>query len=190
MRWSGDIYMMASAGCFNGRSQRIHGREALLLGLDDIAELHDTNLSPLLDHELFHRYHHGFFPFEPGNDEPLWVRLWAEGLATYVSRKMNPSASNMDTLWIADPKINELDDRRSFLAADFIKRFASTSQRDASPYFLDERGTDPNIPPRAGYYLGLRVVEDLSRSYSLQQMAHWNRAEAEPHIQAALRHLQ
>lgn len=190
MRWSGEIYIMASAGCFNGRSQQIQGRDALLLGLDDIAELHETNLPPLLDHELFHRYQHAFFPFEPERNEPLWVRLWAEGMATYVSRKLNPSATNMDTLWIDDAHVKELDSRIANIAADFLNHFASTSPRQASLYFLDDESKDPNIPARAGYYLGLRVAERLGKKYSVQEMAHWNRSQAEPHIGAALKQMQ
>ncbi|WP_158821321.1 hypothetical protein [Granulicella sp. S156] len=190
MRWAGDIYIMASGGCFNGRSQRIQGREALLLGLDDIVELHETNLPPLLHHELFHRYHHAFFAYEPERDEPLWTRLWAEGMATYVSRRLNPTAPNMDALWIEDPQVKVLDDREQVIAADFLSHFDSTSQRDASLYFLDDQSKDTKIPARAGYYLGLRVAEQLGRHYSLQEMAHWNRAQAEPRILAVLRELE
>ena len=32
MHWSGDIYVMASGFCFNGRAQTIRGRNALLFG--------------------------------------------------------------------------------------------------------------------------------------------------------------
>ena len=190
MHWEGDIYIMAAGGCFNGRSQKIQGREALLLGLDNIVEQHETNLTPLLHHELFHRYHHAFFAFEPERDEPLWTRLWAEGMATYVSRRLNPAAANMDTLSIEDPQVKVLEDREQIIAADFLSHFDSMSQKDASPYFLDDQSKDEKIPARAGYYLGLRVAEQLGRHYSLQEMAHWNRAQAEPHILAALSELE
>ena len=190
MHWAGDIYIMAAGGCFNGRSQKIQGREALLLGLDNIVEQHETNLTPLLHHELFHRYHHAFFAFDPERDEPLWTRLWAEGMATYVSRRLNPTAPNRDTLSIEDPQVKVLEDREQLIAADFLSHFGSTSQRDASPYFLDDQSHDAKIPARAGYYLGLRVAEQLGRHYSLQEMAHWNRAQAEPHILAALKELE
>jgi len=48
MTWPGDIYILASAGCFNGRAQKIQGKEALLLGLDTMAALGDTNLRALV----------------------------------------------------------------------------------------------------------------------------------------------
>jgi hypothetical protein len=190
MNWSGDIYIMASAGCFNGRSQLVQGREALLLGLDDIAQLHETNLPPLLDHELFHRYQHPYFAFEPGNDEPLWTRLWAEGMATYVSRRLNPSASNTDTLWISDADVQKMDDRKAAIAADFLAHFDSTSKVEAALYFLDDESKDANIPARAGYWLGLRVAEELGRQYPLGTMAHWNREQAEAPIRKVLETLE
>lgn len=189
MPWSGDIYLMASAGCFNGRSQMISGRQALLLGLDDIVGLHKTNLPVLLDHGLFHRYHHSFFAFEPERDEPMWVRLWAEGMATYVSRSLNPSASNWELLWMTDEKVALLQGNLSQFSASFLRSFNSTSKADADNYFNLDDSNDPRIPGHTGYYLGMRLAELLNRQYSLKTMAHWDRAEAEPHIHQALEQL-
>jgi hypothetical protein len=75
-----------------------------------------------------------------------------------------------------------LNRRASEFAVDFLSCFNSTSQEDAQNYFLDDHSKDSNIPPRAGYYLGLRVSQWLGREHSLAQMAHWNRAEAEPYF--------
>ena len=185
MTWRGNIYLMASAGCFNGRSQEIGGGEALLLGLDDIVGLHETNLPPLLEHELFHRYHHAFFAFEPDHDESMWVRLWAEGLATYVAQRLSPSASYMDTMWMTDKKVADLDANTSVLAASFLGSFDSTSQGDADHYFLQDVSNDPKIPGHTGYFLGMRVAMLLSHRYSIVERAHWNRTQAEPHIRGA-----
>jgi hypothetical protein len=44
MRWSGDIYVMASGYCFNGRAQMIQGRSALLFGVDDMVALGQKDL--------------------------------------------------------------------------------------------------------------------------------------------------
>jgi hypothetical protein len=189
MSWAGPIYIMASAGCFNGRSQVIEGRPALLLAVDVIVDLDETNLAPLVTHETFHRYHYGFFPFEPQLPQPLWVRLWAEGMATYAAHRLNPAASNLDLMTIAPKEIAQLNARLPSIASDFMGRFSSSSQADATLYFSDD-STSPRIPARAGYYLGLRVSEYLGRRYSLQTMAHWNHAEAKPHIVAALGQLQ
>lgn len=46
MRWSGDIYVMASGYCFSGRAQMIEGRSALLFGVDAMAALGMKDLIP------------------------------------------------------------------------------------------------------------------------------------------------
>lgn len=189
MHWQGPIFIMASVGCFNGRSQLIQGRQALLLGVDDMAALHETNARPLITHEMFHRYHYSHFAFEPELPQPVWVRLWAEGLATFVAHELNPSASTYELTWISPEDISRMDSQMSFLAARLIQRADSTSQADAAAYFSDD-GTDKEIPPRAGYYVGLEVAEYLVRRYPMQTMAHWNHEQAKPHILQALRHIE
>jgi hypothetical protein len=80
----------------------------------------------------------------------------------------------------------EVDDRRSELAADFLRRFESTAEKDAMVYFNDINSKDAFVPARAGYQLGVRVVRELSKQYSIQTMAHWSQAEVKPRIHAAL----
>ena len=188
MRWRGPIYVMASVGCFNGRSQLIQGRQALLLGVDDMAGLHETNVRPLITHEMFHRYHYSHFAFEPELPQPLWVRLWAEGLATFVAHRLNPGASTYDLTSISPGEISRMDSRQSVITKRFTHRFDSTSAADAIAYFSDDSG-DKQIPSRVGYYLGLEVARYLALRYSMQTMAHWDRAQARPHVLVALQHL-
>jgi hypothetical protein len=71
MRWAGDVYVMASGYCFNGRAQVIQGRSAILIGVDASVALGETDRVPGITHELFHRYHHEFFDFEPSKGYPL-----------------------------------------------------------------------------------------------------------------------
>jgi hypothetical protein len=185
MNWSGDVYVLASAGCFNGRAQKIQNTEALLLGLDTMAALGETNLVALLHHELFHRYHHQFFAFEPDSRDPLWVELWTEGLATYAARLLNPSASNRETLALTDAEIATLRKGVAQIAADFLSRFHSLSPDDSAAYF-EHMGKKTEVPRRAGYYLGLRVAQQLAVHNSLEVMAHWSREQAEGKIRASL----
>ena len=186
MRWSGDIYVMASGFCFNGRAQMIQGRNALLFGVDAAVGLGQKNLSPVMQHELFHRYHFQFFDFKPSSGYPLWTTLWAEGMATYVSELLNPSASDTDLGNVPLGMVQQVDDRRDKLAAEFLNRFDSTSEKDASVWFNDINSKGPFVPPRGGYELGVLVVRDLSKQYSNQTMAHWSQAEAKPRVRAAL----
>jgi len=186
MRWAGDIYVMASGYCFNGRSQMIQGRSALLFGVDATAALGQKDLIPVMQHELFHRYHHQFFDFEASSGYPLWTVLWAEGMATFVSERLNPSASELDLGQVPLGMVRQVDDRRGRLAADFLHRFESTAEQDAKLYFNDIDSKDAFVPARAGYELGVLVVRDLSKQYSMQTMAHWPQVEVKPRVHAAL----
>ena len=185
MRWEGDIYVLASGYCFNGRAQMIQGRSAILFGVDTIVAL-GSDLIPGMDHELFHRYHHEFFDFEPSSGYPLWTDLWAEGMAEYVAHHLNPSASERDLAMVPLGMVQQVDSRQAELAADFLKRFDSTDVNDATVYFHNTNSKDPFVPARAGYELGVLVVRELSKHYSIQVMAHWSQREAKPKIRKAL----
>ena len=130
-----------------------------------------------------------FFAYEPDHDEPMWVRLWAEGMATYVSQRMSPSATYMDTMWMTDKKVADLYANSAVLAASFLRSFYSITETNADHYFLQDVSSDPKIPGHTGYYLGVRVAKLLSQRYSMVEMAHWSRTQAEPHVRDALRQM-
>ena len=78
----------------------------LMLGLDGIAKFHgaDAHLAATFSHELFHVYHFQVNPLPRDADQVQLYRLvWQEGLATYVSKVLNPDASLADTL--LDPRL-------------------------------------------------------------------------------------
>jgi len=189
MQWSGDIYVMASGYCFNGRSQMIQGRSALLFGVDAVAALGQKDLIPGMQHELFHRHHRQFFDFEPSSGYPLWTTLWAEGMASYVAELLNPSASEIDLSQVPLGMVRQVNDRRGRLAADFLHRFESSAERDVTLYFNDISSKDALVPARAGYQLGVLVIRDLSKQYSIQTMAHWSQTEVKPRVHAALKRI-
>lgn len=186
MQWAGDVYVMASGYCFNGRAQVIQGRGAILFGMDTRVALGQKDLSPNMAHELFHRYHHQFFDFEPSSNYPLWTLLWAEGMADYVAEELNPAASEADLSLVPIGMVQKVDSRRGELTADFLKRFDSTQEADAKAYFNDTNSEDPSVPARAGYELGVLVVRELAKHYSVRTMAHWSQSEARPRIREAL----
>lgn len=190
MQWSGDVYVMASGSCFDGRAQPIQGRSALLFGVDTMAALGQRALIPVMQHELFHRYHRTFFEYEASGAYPLWTSLWAEGLATYVAAELNPSASELDRGMVPLGMIARVNERRAQLAADFLRRFESTRPQDVTIWFNDTNSKDPVVPARAGYQLGALVAGELAKQYSLQTMAHWSQADAKPKIRATLERMQ
>ena len=82
--------------------------------------------------------------------------------------------------------VRQVNDRRGQLGADFLRRFESTAEKDAKLYFNDINSKDARVPARAGYQLGVLVIRELSKEYSIQTMAHWSQAEVKPRVHAAL----
>ena len=72
-----------------------------MLGVDTIAQFETpASLPVFLSHELFHRYHFqaAGFSDDLAERDLIWRSLWAEGLATYVSARLNPSNPLSDAL--------------------------------------------------------------------------------------------
>lgn len=183
--WHGDIYIMVSLGCFDGRAQSVGGKPAMLLGIDVIARTGNTEPTVLLTHELFHLYHRQFFKPE-GN--PLWARLWSEGLATYASDILNPDSS-LEALLLPRTMTVAVDRDRARLAADLASHLDESGSRAETLYFRTDDRTEP-VPPRAGYYLGLLAVRILaSQGHSMSEPAHWDAPTAKVQLRRALAEL-
>lgn len=82
--------------------------------------------------------------------------------------------------------VKQVNDRRDKVAADFLRRFESTAENDSKLYFNSPTSTDPVVPARAGYQLGVLVTRELAKEHLIQTMAHWSQADAKPKIRAAL----
>ncbi|MDX2209023.1 MAG: hypothetical protein SFV20_01545 [Sphingopyxis sp.] len=181
-RWHGDVHILVSLGCFDGRAQTIGGTPAMLLGTDVLAMTGNTAPTVLLSHEAFHLYHRQFFKSE---GDPLWADLWSEGLATYASGEVNPGSSP-EALLLPRAMTEAVDRDRARLVADLTSHLDDSKTRAETLYFTTDDRTEP-VPPRAGYYLGLLAVRELaSKGYSLAEMAHWNAATTRERVRQAL----
>lgn len=171
------IYLMASLWSFDGAIRTVHGRKALLFGIDEIARARweVSTLGILFDHELFHVYHHAVSPEAIPEPAPLWRHLWAEGLATHVSEILNPEA---------DPKIvlghpRDLAERARPLLPRLVEELRanldSTDFDTYAKYFLGGLGGDRDgLPARNGYYVGLLIARRLCADASLRHAARWS----------------
>ncbi len=164
-----DIYITHSLGEMDGGTRIINGKLYFIFGVDGIVKYHKgvVNDVPFFHHELFHVYH---FPRLVQKNE-IWVSLWAEGLATLVSEMMNPGSS-LDDLMLDTPRglYESCEKIRPQLMRRIESKLTSSSGEEYERYFLLS-SQDDKIPKRAGYYIGYQVAKELSRKYSIQQMA-------------------
>jgi hypothetical protein len=172
------------------------GTPVLALAVDTLA-LEDADLRILLPHELFHLYdaqHAGIENDGVMPDTRLTLPLFAEGLATYVSSMASPGHSDGQYLLQAD--LGKLPPSRLRGAALDFLQVAGTmtivpATHGMSPLYArwfesDRKPLNPGYPNRAGYWLGLHLIRQLRRTYSLRQLASWSPAEAQRKTRTAL----
>ncbi len=132
------IYFTLSLWQFDGATREVDGKTVLLFGVDEIARFHgaDTDLKVLFDHELFHQYHGQVAPEFDADGAPLWMSLWEEGLATYVSRHMNPGASTQDALMFPHDLEERARPMLPQLARELLENMDSTSKDEYAAFFF------------------------------------------------------
>jgi hypothetical protein len=164
------IYLMPSLLQFDAHLQPSNGELPLFFGLDGIVHFHgaDANLSVLLCHEIFHCYQAQKNPAVMGSEQsPLFVGLWIEGGATWVSEIMNPEASRLDVLLNDAALAASSEEARRSACRMLLDKFDSLSDADSKPFF--SAGWHGPWPARIGYLIGLDIARTLSSSMSLEE---------------------
>jgi hypothetical protein len=184
------VYLMPSLAHFDGHLQQWGDRIPLFVGADGIVLYHgdSPNLAVLLDHETFHLYHFQKNPsLRSAGADPLYLTLWIEGLATYVSGELNPQASRLNVLLDDKPLAAAGDDLVRRVAAELLQRLESTSEADQKRYF--SAGYVGDIPARAGYLVGFQVAQRAARGRPLPGMARIDRVALKPLIEGELKRI-
>ncbi len=185
------VYLAPTFGFMDGAGRVVAGRPALVLGVDTVAANETTDQIPVfLTHELFHRYHFqaAGFSDDPGDRQAIWRALWAEGMATYVSARLNPERPLADALLLP----RDLEARAAPLtpqiARALAERLEDVDARAFGTYFEygDAEATRLGLPWRSGYFVGYLVVRDLARGRDLATLAHMRGPALLAEIRAAL----
>lgn len=180
------ILLVHSVGEFDGGTRSLPAGDRLMFGADVIARVHgDRDVRPFFHHELFHLLHGRTF----SDCGALWCALWNEGLATFVSHRLNPAASD-DQLLLTQPvplRAAIEADRKAALCP-VLARLDSTADEDIRPLFMGRAAGGP-LPPRYGYYVGYLVAGDIGRTRSLKALAAMPGEQVRPLIEESLRRL-
>ena len=180
------VYFTVSLFTFDAGVRMAGGDTAVFFSIDGIARFDgaDANLKVIIDHELFHQYHHQIVP-ELTDNRALWAYLWEEGLATFVSQQMN-LGSTEDQVLLVPPNLAE---RASPLlptfARELLDKLDSTNQEDLAAFFAFDNHR-PDLPKRCGYYVGYRLAKKLASGRSLQALASLRGPALRSAIQMAL----
>lgn len=168
------------------------GTPVLALSVDTLV-LEKADLRILLPHELFHLYdaeHAGVKNDGVMPDTRITLPLFAEGLATYVSSLASPGYPDRHYLIPELPRSRLPATARDFLRVAGSMTIDPVTHAISAPYAQWFEGNNtplnPGYPNRAGYWLGLNLIRQLRRTYSLRQLASWPPAEAQQRTHAAL----
>lgn len=188
MRWKGDVYFLPSCLHFDGAVREINSKATLLFGIDMIAQLQGErgNLAPLFHHELFHLYHRTVNP-DCFRQPTLMMPLWTEGLATLVSQRLNPTATQAELL-LPDSLVDRCMASLPQLATELRAKLSSRLPQDFLDFF-DGSSKRSDVPARAGYYLGMLLVRDIGSKIPLTEMARLSGEDLRHEVEMALHHL-
>ncbi|HMR73798.1 MAG TPA: DUF2268 domain-containing putative Zn-dependent protease [Polyangiaceae bacterium] len=188
-KWNGRVIFSVSLDAFDGAIRNVDGQMALMFGVDKIAKLYadDANLEPLFHHELFHVYHFEKLALDESAAPKLYQPLWFEGLAVFVAKKLNPNASAKQ-LTLSDEMMRFGMAKEAQLAREFLAQLDSSDEVTYRDYFRGSGGRS-DIPPRMGYYLGMRVAERLGKVRDLKGLAELKDPELRTLVAKALTEL-
>jgi len=192
----GAIYFMPNLlGGWDAGGGNPGGHPMLVFGVDSIVKLKKEgfNLATLFHHELFHLYHDQFHPEwrdknRTKGEIPLYWLTWSEGLATYVSKVLNPKASADDIL-LSDELVRDTEQQMPKLAKELRENLDSTST-DTFMNFLSASPKRKDVPARCGYYIGMLVARELNRKHSLRELARLGDQQLRKEIEMALMKLE
>lgn len=184
------VYFSVSLFGFAGGLLVSDKNTGLYFGVDELARIYGSagNLKIIIQHELFHQYHYQIAP-EISNDRAAWAFMWEEGLATYVSRRMNPGTT-ADQVLVTPDRLSELaQPHLPNLARRLLDHADSTNPNDYNDLFSIEQ-TPSGIPARSGYFVGYRVAEKLAATRTLVELVHLRGSELKRAVLSVLAELQ
>lgn len=178
------LVLVHSLGEFDGGTRNLPGGGHLMFGADVMARIYAAkDPRPFFHHELFHLYHGRTFD----DCSAVWCNLWSEGLATYVSHRMNPQATDNELLLETPTPLRpavEANRREAVCAA--LARLDSTSGKDNNALFSSGRLSE-RLPPRSGYYIGYLIATEAGKSRSLKELAQLSNDQVRPLVETSLR---
>ena len=157
-----------------------------MFGADVIARNYKNKaIQPFFHHELFHLYHTRTF-----NDcRAVWCNLWNEGLATYVSHRRKPKASDDELLLNSPAPLRPaVEANRSKAVCAALERLDSGESKDNNALFTSGQPID-GLPRRFGHYVGYLIAAEAGKNRSLKELAQLNNAQVRPLVEKSLRNL-
>lgn len=180
-----DIWFLHSLGEMDGGTRTFGDQNFFIFGADVMVQAHGNgDEAAFFHHELFHDYQ--ALHCDGG---PVWAGVWEEGLATYVSKRLNPKATDAELL--LDLPHNMVPDTRRQMrrALDDLHAKLDSTDGEAVAGLFQRRGDDTGLPARRAYYLGYLIAEEVGKTMSMREMAKLDCAEVHKVVVASVERL-
>ncbi len=144
------VYLFIGFFSPDGFVTRYHGSYVICIGLERFRNFRDFDI--LLSHEYCH-----YILNKRGGEcsESLARRVVREGIAVYFSRLAYPGRADERYLFLSKERVYRLHDMYESILENIRK-----GELNAVQLFGPESDT---LPPRTGYYVGFRLVDDFIR---------------------------
>jgi len=141
----------------------VPGKPRMRFGVEMIALLHPPRELPaFFHHELMHIYQAQQVgaAAPAGGKQPVWWALWNEGLATYVSWKLNPTLTAPEIFWTPRDMETQMQPKVAEAARLML---ADLDGHEGYERWFTAGSNPPGLPTRSGYYLGYLMAQRLDR---------------------------
>lgn len=157
--------LLMSLLSFNGYSAKSNGQQYLFFGLDTIASRDEDEIAirVLMDHEGYHLYSASL---RKEDAQPAaWQRVWEEGLASYVSSVLNPTAGLSVVLMDERLAATSAADIRASAAA--LRQYMEDTDVAGIASMLDMK-PGAETGGRKGYLIGYLIAANRVGSSSVE----------------------
>ncbi|WP_156885611.1 hypothetical protein [Massilia niastensis] len=180
-----DIWFVHSLGEMDGGKRRLDGRLVFIFGADLMTKVHGKgHVAPFFHHELFHDYQ-----VLECKEEKMWMSLWREGMAGYVAKALNPSATEAELGFDLPANMARDTDAQMPRALEHLQANLDSNDQEVYSGLFLRRGDKTGMPARRGYYLGYLVAQEAAKRYDLQTLARLDCATARDFVFSAVERL-
>jgi hypothetical protein len=177
------VTVLVGVGAANGWAAPVDGVPRLFLAVERLPGApYDVVLAL---HELVHLLHlrSGARSWSQDRVDAL---LFHEGLATHVTMSLIPGISASGHLWCDEDHgtwLSACAEREPTLRRELLATLETTN---CDPWFSAAPQQSTDIPVRAGYWLGARLIGELARTTSLRDLLDLDLTTATMHLRRML----
>jgi hypothetical protein len=170
-----DVVLLVGGHTSDGWVTEVGDTVTLFLALEFLADPPYDGV--LVSHEAFHVAHarHGAASWP----EDCTAGLFQEGIAVAISREIHPGLDDTAYLWFDDHHsdwVQECEAAGASIARRALERLEAPYQEPAVRALFTTRDDEPELPPRAGYWLGDILVRRLLEEHPSSELLVWDHA--------------